>query len=72
MRLVTEAARVSGENPEKLRDVLASGTLVAGVRFSADGRAGASRAVVDLGSLFQIQLKFFPTNALRTFPYFFC
>jgi ABC-type branched-subunit amino acid transport system substrate-binding protein len=37
MRLVTEAARVSGENPEKLRDVLASGTLVAGVRFLPTG-----------------------------------
>jgi phosphoribosylcarboxyaminoimidazole (NCAIR) mutase len=37
MRLVTEAARVSGENPEKLRDVLASGTVVAGVRFLPTG-----------------------------------
>ncbi|MGC2298244.1 MAG: ABC transporter substrate-binding protein [Acidobacteriaceae bacterium] len=37
MRLVTEAARVSGENPEKLRDVLASGTIVAGVRFLPTG-----------------------------------
>ncbi len=37
MRLVTEAARVSGENPEKLRDVLASGTMVAGVRFLPTG-----------------------------------
>jgi branched-chain amino acid transport system substrate-binding protein len=37
VRLVTEAARVSGENPEKLRDVLASGTVVAGVRFLPTG-----------------------------------
>jgi ABC-type branched-subunit amino acid transport system substrate-binding protein len=37
VRLVTEAARVSGANPEKLRDVLASGTMVAGVRFLSTG-----------------------------------
>jgi adenine/guanine phosphoribosyltransferase-like PRPP-binding protein len=37
VRLVTEAARVSGDNPEKLRDVLASGTTVAGVRFLSTG-----------------------------------
>jgi hypothetical protein len=37
VQLVTEAARVSGENPEKLRDVLASGTMVAGVRFLSTG-----------------------------------
>jgi branched-chain amino acid transport system substrate-binding protein len=37
MRLVTEAARMSGENPEKLRDLLASGTMVAGVRFLSTG-----------------------------------
>jgi hypothetical protein len=37
IRLVTEAARTSGDNPEKLRDVLASGTLVAGVRFLPTG-----------------------------------
>ena len=35
--LVTEAARVSGDNPEKVRDVLASGTMVAGVRFLPTG-----------------------------------
>ena len=37
IRLVAEAARVSGDNPEKLRDVLASGTMVAGVRFLPTG-----------------------------------
>ncbi|MGB9029735.1 MAG: ABC transporter substrate-binding protein, partial [Acidobacteriaceae bacterium] len=37
IRLVTEAARASGNNPEKLRDVLASGALVAGVRFLPTG-----------------------------------
>ena len=37
VRLVTEAAQVSGDNPEKLRDVLASGTMVAGVRFLSTG-----------------------------------
>ena len=37
IRLVTEAARTSGDNPEKLRDVLASGTLVARVRFLPTG-----------------------------------
>ena len=37
VRLVTEAARVSGANPERLRDVLASGTMVAGVRFEPTG-----------------------------------
>jgi branched-chain amino acid transport system substrate-binding protein len=37
MRLVAEAVRVSGGNPEKLRDVLASGTTLAGVRFSSTG-----------------------------------
>jgi len=37
VRLVTEAGRVSGANPEKLRDVLASGTMVAGVRFLSTG-----------------------------------
>ncbi len=37
IRLVAEAAWVSGDNPEKLRDVLASGTMVAGVRFLPTG-----------------------------------
>jgi hypothetical protein len=37
VRLVTEAAEVSGDNPERLRDVLASGTMVAGVRFLSTG-----------------------------------
>jgi len=37
IRLVTEAARVSGDNPEKLRGVLASGTMLAGVRFLPTG-----------------------------------
>ena len=37
VRLVMEAARVSGDNPERLRDVLASGTMLAGVRFLSTG-----------------------------------
>lgn len=37
VRLVVEAARVSGENPEKLRGVLASGAMMAGVRFLPTG-----------------------------------
>jgi hypothetical protein len=37
VRLVTEAARASGDNPEKLRAVLASGATVAGVRFLPTG-----------------------------------
>ena len=37
VRLVTEAAQVSGDNPERLRDVLASGRMVAGVRFLETG-----------------------------------
>jgi ABC-type branched-subunit amino acid transport system substrate-binding protein len=37
IRLVMEAARTAGENPEKVRDVLASGTMVAGVRFLPTG-----------------------------------
>jgi ABC-type branched-subunit amino acid transport system substrate-binding protein len=37
VRLVTEAAEVSGDNPERLRDALASGTMVAGVRFLSTG-----------------------------------
>jgi ABC-type branched-subunit amino acid transport system substrate-binding protein len=37
LRLVTEAAKTSGDNPERLRDVLASGTMLAGVRFLETG-----------------------------------
>ena len=37
VRVVAEAARRSGANPEKLRDVLASGTMLAGVRFEETG-----------------------------------
>jgi hypothetical protein len=37
MRLLAEAARSSGDNPEKLRAVLASGTTVAGMRFQPTG-----------------------------------
>ena len=36
-RLIDEAARRSGANPEKLRAVLASGTALAGVRFLETG-----------------------------------
>jgi len=37
VRILIEAARTSGENPEKLRAVLASGTTLAGVRFQETG-----------------------------------
>ena len=37
VRLLAEAAQRSGDNPEKLRAVLASGTMVAGVRFDPTG-----------------------------------
>ena len=37
VRLLSEAARRSGDNPEKLRDVLASGMMLAGVRFLSTG-----------------------------------
>ncbi len=37
VRLLKQAAWVSGENPEKLRDLLASGTSIAGVRFQPTG-----------------------------------
>ncbi|MGA8906654.1 MAG: ABC transporter substrate-binding protein, partial [Acidobacteriaceae bacterium] len=37
VRLLTEAARVSGDNPEKLRAVLASGATLAGLRFLPTG-----------------------------------
>lgn len=37
LRLLTAAERVSGPNPEKLRDVLASGQMLAGVRFASTG-----------------------------------
>ncbi|HEX4308795.1 MAG TPA: ABC transporter substrate-binding protein [Acidobacteriaceae bacterium] len=35
--LITQAADISGNNPEKLRDVLASGVTVAGMRFDSTG-----------------------------------
>jgi len=37
VRLLTEAARMSGDNPEKLRAVLASGATLAGLRFLPTG-----------------------------------
>jgi hypothetical protein len=37
VRLLAAAAQTSGNNPEKLRDVLASGTMLAGVRFLSTG-----------------------------------
>jgi branched-chain amino acid transport system substrate-binding protein len=37
LRLLAAAARVSGNNQEKLRGVLASGTMLAGVRFQETG-----------------------------------
>ncbi len=37
VRLIDEAAQKSGTNPEKLRTVLASGTMFAGVRFLQTG-----------------------------------
>lgn len=37
VRLLVVAARVSGDNPEKLRGVLASGAMLAGVRFRQTG-----------------------------------
>lgn len=37
IRLLAAAARTSGNNPEKLRTVLASGTELAGVRFQTTG-----------------------------------
>ncbi|MGC2619629.1 MAG: ABC transporter substrate-binding protein [Acidobacteriaceae bacterium] len=37
VRLLVAAAQTSGNNPEKLRDVLASGTMLAGVRFLPTG-----------------------------------
>jgi branched-chain amino acid transport system substrate-binding protein len=37
LRIVAAAERVSGSNPEKLRDVLASGQMLAGVRFASTG-----------------------------------
>jgi ABC-type branched-subunit amino acid transport system substrate-binding protein len=37
VRVLAEAARASGDNPEKLRAVLASGATVAGVRFLPTG-----------------------------------
>ena len=37
VQIITEAAATSGQNPEKLRAVLASGTMLAGVRFQETG-----------------------------------
>jgi branched-chain amino acid transport system substrate-binding protein len=37
VRLLAQAAQKSGDNPEKLRTVLASGTMLAGVRFGQTG-----------------------------------
>jgi ABC-type branched-subunit amino acid transport system substrate-binding protein len=37
IHLITQAAEISGDNPEKLRDVLASGVTVAGLRFQSTG-----------------------------------
>jgi ABC-type branched-subunit amino acid transport system substrate-binding protein len=37
VRLLVDAAQRSGDNPEKLRAVLASGTMLAGVRFEQTG-----------------------------------
>ena len=37
VRLLANAAQKSGDNPEKLRAVLASGTMLAGVRFDETG-----------------------------------
>ena len=37
VRLLADAAQKSGDNPEKLRAVLASGTMLAGVRFDETG-----------------------------------
>ncbi|MGA7522173.1 MAG: ABC transporter substrate-binding protein [Acidobacteriaceae bacterium] len=37
VQLLAAAARVSGDNPEKLRGVLASGAMLAGVRFQDTG-----------------------------------
>ena len=37
LQVLAQAARSSGNNPERLRDVLASGTALGGVRFSQSG-----------------------------------
>jgi len=37
VRVIAQAARASGENPQKLRAVLASGAMLAGVRFQETG-----------------------------------
>jgi branched-chain amino acid transport system substrate-binding protein len=37
LRVLAAAERLSGSNPEKLRDVLASGRTLAGVRFASSG-----------------------------------
>lgn len=37
LHILAQAARSSGNNPERLRDVLASGTALGGVRFSQTG-----------------------------------
>lgn len=40
LRVLIEAASKSGENPERLRATLASGAMLAGVRFSPTGEPG--------------------------------
>jgi len=37
VQLLAAAAERSGNNPERLRNVLASGTMLAGVRFAETG-----------------------------------
>ena len=37
LKIVVQAARTSGNNPERLRDVLASGTTLVGIRFTPTG-----------------------------------
>ncbi|HET7346249.1 MAG TPA: ABC transporter substrate-binding protein [Acidobacteriaceae bacterium] len=37
LQILGQAARGSGNNPERLRDVLASGTMLGGIRFSQTG-----------------------------------
>ena len=39
LRLVEEAAARGGTNPEQIRDVLASGSLVSGIAFQPTGEA---------------------------------
>ncbi|HTV83404.1 MAG TPA: ABC transporter substrate-binding protein [Acidobacteriaceae bacterium] len=44
LRVLAAAERLSGSNPEKLRDVLASGRTLAGVRFASSGEPLDQRA----------------------------